>query len=100
MRLEELGGDLLRRLIELAGCSSEACLPWDVCFEGVPTTLTGRDASDFLFEGVWKDEDGVSKSKRPSTRPFFCGVGPIAFRCEAGVFPGEAIACSGITGSS
>lgn len=100
VRLDELGGNLLRRLVELAGCSSEASSSLGFCLEGVPTTFGGRGASDCLFDGVRNVEEGVSRSKRPSTRPFFCGVGPIAFRCAIGVVSDGSTSCSGMATSS
>lgn len=85
MRFEALGGDLLRCATEdvgfACGSSSACCLN----LEGVPTTFEGSGASDCLFDGVRNDDEGVSRSKRPSTLPFFCGVGPMDLRCATGV---------------
>ena len=81
VRFEALRGDLLRFLGEAIdpGCSSPTILGADL--DGVPTALDGSGTRDGLLEGVRIVDEGVKRSKRPNTRPFFWGVGPINLRC-------------------
>ena len=58
---------------------------WERFFEGVARgwgPASWAAAARFDFEGVGF---GESRSKSPSTRPFFCGVGPMMVRGGLGV---------------
>lgn len=85
VRFDALEGDLLRRLTEPTDSACWWSSSSPLALEGVPTMLVGSGARDCLFDGVRKDDEGVRRSKRPSTRPFFWGVGPMDFRCATEV---------------
>lgn len=58
--------------------ASPSC-PLRECFDGVATEFAVIGPWEFrsFFEGVWVAvEAGDRRSKRPRTRPSFCGVGP------------------------